>query len=82
MRIRPRDRSTWQRWFAWHPVIVDNVTVWLETVERKRHPDIFDWVYGYRMLDKSDRRKRLRAWLAAAWPRRRGRSKLRDGWGA
>ena len=60
MRIRPKDRASWQRWFAWHPVIIDNITVWLEVVERRRHPDIFDWVYGYRTIDRQVRRKRLR----------------------
>jgi hypothetical protein len=60
MRIRPKDRTTWRRWFAWHPVIIDNVTVWLEVVERRRHPDIFDWVYSYRKIDRDSTRKRLR----------------------
>ena len=63
MRIRPKDRATWQRWFAWHPVIIDNITVWLEVVERRRHPDIFDWVYSYRNIDQDNRRKRSRARL-------------------
>jgi hypothetical protein len=74
MRIRPTDRTKWRRWFAWHPVIVDNVTVWLEVVERRRHPDIFDWVYGYRVIDRNDRRKQARAryarlvrWLIDSW---------------
>jgi hypothetical protein len=57
MKIRPKDRTRWQRWFAWHPVIIDNVTVWLEIVERKRDPDIFDWVYSYRTLHRDSRRK-------------------------
>ena len=60
MRISPKDRATWRRWFAWHPVIIDNVTVWLETVERRRHPDIFDWVYSYRTIDRDGYTKRLR----------------------
>jgi hypothetical protein len=60
MRMSPKDRTSWQRWFAWHPVIIDNVTVWLETVERRRNPDIFDWVYSYRTIDRQNRRKRLR----------------------
>jgi len=60
MRIRPKDRASWRRWFAWHPVIIDNVTVWLEVVERRRHPDIFDWVYSYRTIDRDSYRKRLR----------------------
>jgi hypothetical protein len=64
MKIRPKNRTSWQRWFAWHPVIIDNVTVWLEVVERKRDPDIFDWVYSYRVIDRNRSRKyaRLR-WL-------------------
>ena len=53
MRIKPKmKRLEWRRWFAWHPIIIDNVTVWFETVERKRDPDIFDWVYSYRLIDK------------------------------
>ena len=63
MRVRPKDRATWKRWFAWHPVLIDNVTVWLEIVERKRDPDIFDWVYSYRTLDKGNRRRALRTRL-------------------
>lgn len=33
--------NVWDRWFAWHPVIVADYNysywVWLETVERDRH---------------------------------------------
>jgi hypothetical protein len=61
MRIRPKDRANWKRWFAWHPILIDNVIVWLEIVERKRDPDIFDWVYSYRTLDRNNRRRELRA---------------------
>jgi hypothetical protein len=64
MRMKPKDKASWQRWFAWHPVIIDNVTVWLEIVERKRDPDIFDWAYAYRTINMGHRRKRLRAWRA------------------
>ena len=60
MRMRPKDRANWKRWFAWHPVLIDNQTVWLEIVERKRDPDIFDWVYSYRTLDGGHRRRGLR----------------------
>ena len=57
MRVRPKDRASWRRWFAWHPVIIDNVTVWLEVIERKRDPDIFDWVYSYRTIKNNHRRR-------------------------
>lgn len=67
MRLRPKDRTKWQRWFAWHPVIVDNVTVWLEIIERKRDPDIFDWVYAYRVIDRKNRRTDHRAWVLPGW---------------
>jgi hypothetical protein len=74
MRIKPKDRTQWQRWFAWHPVIINNVTVWLEIVERKRDPDIFDWVYSYRVIDRSNRRRYFHLrWFP-------GRRRLRDGW--
>jgi hypothetical protein len=66
MKIRPKDRTSWQRWFAWHPIIIDNVTVWFEMVERRRYPDIFDWVYSYRIIDKNSRQKSPRVW----WTRR------------
>jgi hypothetical protein len=62
MRMMPKDRASWKKWFAWHPVLIDNVTVWLEIIERKRDPDIFDWVYSYRTIDRSPRGKRLRGW--------------------
>jgi len=29
-----RKKNAWHRWFAWHPVKIDNQTVWLEMVER------------------------------------------------
>jgi hypothetical protein len=67
MKVRPKNRMEWKRWFAWHPVIIDNVTVWLETIERKRDPDIFDWVYSYRLIARKDDRKFPRR----LWPRRR-----------
>ena len=69
MRIKPRDRATWRRWFAWHPVLIDNVTVWLEIIERKRDPDIFDWVYSYRVIDRPGWRK----YLSIPWARSRRR---------
>lgn len=74
MRLRPKNRARWERWFAWHPVIIDNVTVWFEVIERRRYPDIFDWVYSYRTIDRDLRRRRVRA---AYGPRRR---KLADLW--
>jgi len=73
MRMKPKDRATWKKWFAWHPVIIDNVTVWLEIVERRRDPDIFDWVYSYRIIDKGSRRKYLRFGIP-------GRRRLSDDW--
>ena len=76
MKIRPKDRASWRRWFAWHPVLIENSTVWFEIIERKRDPDIFDWVYSYRTIDKSDRRKEFRA---RQKPLRRS---LRDIWRA
>jgi hypothetical protein len=76
MRVRPKDRTSWHRWFAWHPVIIDNVTVWLEVVERKRDPDTFDWVYSYRTIDKNSRRRQLHA------PHIPVRRRLRDIWRA
>jgi len=72
MRIRPKDRASWKRWFAKHPILIDNVIVWLEIVERKLDPDIFDWVYSYRTLDSNDRRRELRCRRIAVRQRLRG----------
>jgi hypothetical protein len=69
MRIKPNDRATWRRWFAWYPVLIDNVIVWFEIIERKRDPDIFDWVYSYRVIDRSN----WREYLVARWVPGRGR---------
>ena len=80
MKIRPKDRTRWQRWFAWHPVIIDNVTVCLEIVERKRDPDIFDWVYSYRVIDRrhfmKDTLARWRLGLRRLFDHRRSRRYL------
>ena len=76
MRVRPKDRASWRRWFAWHPVIINNATVWLEIVERKRDPDIFDWVYSYRTIDKNNHTRQLRTPLTPV------RRRLRDIWRA
>jgi len=69
MKIRPKDRTSWQRWFAWHPILIGNDTVWLEIVERKRHPDIFDWVYSYRTIDRGGPGKYPRLWWTLGWRR-------------
>jgi hypothetical protein len=62
MKIKPHRRKEWHRWFAWHPVIIDNVTVWFEMIERKRDPDIFDWIYSYRTIEKTKSNTKT------AWP--------------
>lgn len=33
----------WHRWFAWHPVVVGDQWVWLETVERLHRETISEW---------------------------------------
>ena len=35
MKIKLQNTSVWHRWFAWHPVTVENTFVWLSYVERK-----------------------------------------------
>lgn len=35
MRWPISDRDPWHRWFAWHPVTIDNTRVWLEWIERQ-----------------------------------------------
>lgn len=35
------EKTVWHKWFAWRPVTVSGMTVWLETVERKgRYIDV------------------------------------------
>jgi hypothetical protein len=65
MKIRPHGRLEWKRWFAWHPILIDNVTIWLEIVERKRDPEIFDWVYSYRLIDKKKDKKTPSHWFGS-----------------
>jgi hypothetical protein len=38
----------WHKWYAWHPVFIDNMIVWLEPVERKiiYGPLVFENMYG------------------------------------
>lgn len=38
---RERDPSGWRRWFAWYPVRIGAVRVWLEVVERRPVPGQF-----------------------------------------
>jgi hypothetical protein len=76
MTLIPKDRSQWKRWFAWHPVIIDNVSVWFEIVERRRRPDIFDWAYHYRTIDQKTHRRRRRVL------RRRSQRRLAHLWRA
>ncbi len=67
MRFTPTKRKTWRRWFAWHPVLIDDTIIWLEIIERKRDPDIFDWVYSYRLIERPRKDRlvvRLWSWLA------------------
>lgn len=33
-----KQRPEWERYFAWHPVRIDNELVWLEWVEHKAEP--------------------------------------------
>lgn len=43
-----RDKSRWHKWFAWHPVVIENDCVWLETVERRIDYGIYDDFPEYR----------------------------------
>lgn len=31
----PPDYREWKPWFAWYPVFIDGLLVWLETVDRR-----------------------------------------------
>lgn len=35
MRWTPKDECEWHKWFAWHPVMIGNQSIWLETIQRK-----------------------------------------------
>jgi hypothetical protein len=51
MAERFPEKLAWHPWFAWHPVVIGNAVVWLETVERRAHRDVlihkgyFQWEY-------------------------------------
>ena len=42
----------WHEWFAWHPVIIDGVFVWLETIERVRGAGWDNSFWSYRFINK------------------------------
>ena len=56
MRWNRRDIDGWHRWFAWHPVTMEDTaggtveTVWMETIERRatRPSNLTDQPYEYR----------------------------------
>lgn len=35
----------WREWFAWYPVRIRGVRVWLKTVTRRVNPHTLDWEY-------------------------------------
>lgn len=47
-----RSKWAWHRWFAWRPVRLGTVLVWLEMIERQRlteywHPMTKTWQYRF-----------------------------------
>lgn len=36
MKWHLRNKAEWHRWFAWHPVKINNALVWLRWVERRQ----------------------------------------------
>ncbi|PDV87675.1 hypothetical protein CO652_15180 [Rhizobium sp. H4] len=45
MRGNEQERKIWSQWYAWHPVLpLDDTIYWLETVYRRESPDGF-WQY-------------------------------------
>lgn len=53
--LRRQRRHRWHKWFAWHPVAVNTrwprTMVWLETVERRKHPGSLFTGYEFRELN-------------------------------
>lgn len=47
-----KEFETWHPWFAWHPVFIDGVMVWLETVERKRESSWYETFWEYRIQNR------------------------------
>jgi hypothetical protein len=49
MRVTLADQSNYTKWFAWHPVIIENQLVWGEVVWRKIRwiGDEYEWVYAF-----------------------------------
>lgn len=43
MRWNFKNRTTWHRWFAWHPVQVERQIAWMCWVERRGVPAYDFW---------------------------------------
>lgn len=41
-----RDYTNWHKWFAWHPMIVEDHFVWLEYIDRKWFCDFEYYEYS------------------------------------
>lgn len=46
IKINKTDYTKWHKWFAWHPVRLEDSWVWLTYVERKFHADHFSSLAG------------------------------------
>lgn len=52
-------RKIWSEWYAWHPVLpIDDTVFWLETVYRRESPDGF---WQYRSFRTESERRRASA---------------------
>ena len=53
-----RRNRGWHRWFAWHPVLIDDNWIWLETVERLTVYHTMNYhimkFYRYREIEEED----------------------------
>ena len=54
MRWVMKDRAKWRPWFAWYPVVVMGIWVWLEWVERQRCESIGGEWTDYRNPQRHD----------------------------
>ena len=50
-RTKQQLLSSWQPWFAWHPIQIEEQLVWLETIHRQWSGGTYSGRWIYRLID-------------------------------
>lgn len=50
MRWKSKYKPEWSAWFAWHPIKIGDIWVWLEIVER-RVLEMYAYQYRFKIGD-------------------------------